>query len=111
MVLTYLNESCSNTDGYWILPMLIDDCYQYSFGETSDYGKSYKFICNQETQISLGIFSSTDCSDETYESFTLYEDYACLDGEYEEILSCPNDNAIKLTTLFTILLIIVHGIL
>ena len=100
LVLTYLNESCSNTDGYLILPMLINDCHQYSFGD--DVGGSYKFICDDETKISLGIFESTDCSDAKYQSYTLYEDKQCFDGEYAEVVSCPKDNAIKLTFQFTL---------
>lgn len=109
MVLTSLNESCSNSDGYWILPMLMNDCYQYSFGQ--DKGASYKFVCDDLTQINLGIFESADCSDDTYESYTLYEDGGCDDAGYAEIISCPKDSAIKVSVLFTIFFIIIHTIL
>ena len=39
-VRTYLNELCSDVDGYLILPMLMYDCYEYYFGN----GQSFKFF-------------------------------------------------------------------
>ena len=110
MVLTSLNDSCSIKDGYWILPMLINDCYQYSFGQ--DKGGSYQFICDDSTEINLGIFQGTDCSDDTYQSYTTYKNEECDDTfDYAEIISCPNNHAMKLSVLFTILFVIVHTIM
>ena len=105
-VKTYLNESCSNVDGWLILPMLMHDCYQYNFGEGN--GQSFKFLCDiTDKKISLGIFNSKDCSDSRYLSYDIYKDKTCIDGEYAEILTCPTNNTVELSTLIGIMVTII----
>ena len=95
-VMTYLNESCSDVDGYLILPMLTYDCYPYNFGN----GQSFKFFCDEYT-IDLGIFDSSDCSDSEYTAYTVYGGYtkeeSCIDGEYAEVIDCPKEKSVANT--------------
>ncbi len=90
-VKTYLNESCSTKDGWFVLPMLMFDCIEYDFGEGK--GQAFKFLCDMsEGTVNLGIFNRKDCRDARYTSYEIYKNQTCIDGEYAQLLYCPEDH-------------------